>query len=205
MGVWPVPRRGTSDVVGVGVESDLISSLARAAHDAGLAALLGGNLFGRWAMHPALADLSDERERGQVVNHAWRRYGTVNSLGLAAVVAGWLGARSGETQDRWLSPRERRLARAKDVTVLAVAVTGVASAVEGVRFGRMAPGGAVPLSDGNEPSLATPLRAARAKRALKALGGASAVAQLTLLGLEAALAQASYRRPPARRLLRRRY
>ena len=189
----------------VHIESDLVSSLARASHDAGLAAMLGGNLFGRWAMHPALADVSDERERGQVVNHAWRRYGTVNSLGLTAVIVGWLGARSGETQDRWLSPRERRLARAKDVTVLAVAVTGIASAVEGVRFGRMAPDGAVPLRDGNEPAPTTPPQAARAKRALKALGRASAVTQLSLLGVEAALAQASYRRPPARRLVRRRY
>ena len=191
--------------MGLRVESDLVSSLARAAHDAGLAALLGGNLFGRWAMHPALADISNESERGQVVNHAWRRYGTVNSLSLAAVLAGWLGARAGETQDRWLSPRERRLARAKDVTVLAVAVTGVASAVEGVRFGRMAPEGAVALRDGNEPAPATPPRAARAKRVLKALGRASAATQLTLLAVEAGLAQASYRRPPARRLVRRRY
>jgi len=189
----------------VRVESDLVSSLARAAHDAGLAALLGGNLFGRWAMHPALVEVSDERERGKVVNHAWRRYGTVNSLGLAAVVAGWLGARAGETQNRWLSPRERLLARAKDVTVLAVAVTGVASAVEGVRFGRMAPEGAVPLRDGNEPAPDTPPEAARAKRVLKSLGRASAVTQLALLGIEAALAQAGYRRPPARRFLRRTY
>jgi hypothetical protein len=167
------------------VRSDLVSALGRGAHDAGLAAMFGGALFGRLAMHPALAEVSHPAERGKVVNDAWRRYGTVN--------------------DRSLSPRERRLARAKDVAVVAVAVTGVASALEGVRFGRMAPDGAVPLIDGNEASPAAPAPAARAKRALNALGGASLVAELALIGVNAALGQANFRRPPARRVLRRRY
>lgn len=187
------------------VRSDLVSALGRGAHDAGLAAMFGGALFGRLAMHPALAEVSHPAERGKVVNDAWRRYGTVNSLGLAAVVGGWAGARAGEAADRSLSPRERRLARAKDVAVVAVAVTGVASALEGVRFGRMAPDGAVPLIDGNEASPAAPAPAARAKRALNALGGASLAAELALIGVNAALGQANFRRPPARRVLRRRY
>ena len=51
--------------------------------------------------------------------------------------------------DARLSPAERRLARAKDVLVGAVALTGLASAVEGMRFARVAPGGAVPLTDGD--------------------------------------------------------
>jgi hypothetical protein len=139
------------------------------------------------------------------VNAAWRRYGTFNSLGLAAVVGGWAGARATETGDRYLTPRERSLARAKDVAVLAVALTGVASAVEGVRFGRSAPGGAVPLVSGSEPSPDTPAPAARTKRLLNGLGRASAVAELALLGVNAALAQENFRRPPARRLVKRRY
>jgi hypothetical protein len=119
----------------------------RAAEDVGLAALLGGNLFGRVAMHPALRRVHDERERGAVVNAAWRRYGTVNSLSLAAVLAGWAGERFGPGHRRTDS-----LARAKDVAVGAVAVTGVAAAVEGVRFSRACPDGAVPLADGNTPA-----------------------------------------------------
>jgi hypothetical protein len=67
------------------------------------------------------------------------------------------------------------------VAVAAVAVTGVASAIEGVRFGRSAPGGAVPLESGSEPSGATPQPAARSKRLLNALGQASAVAELALI------------------------
>lgn len=185
--------------------SDALSAAGRAAHDIGLATLLGGNLFGRLAMHPALEWVSSPEERGKVTNAAWRRYGTFNSVGLAAVVFGWAGARATETGNRFLTPRERSLARAKDAAVAAVAVTGVASAVEGVRFGRSAPGGAVPLVSGSEPASAAPPRAVRTKRVLNGLGRASAVAELALLGVNAALAQENFRRPPARRLVKRRY
>jgi hypothetical protein len=141
---------------------------ARAAQDIGIALLFGGNLFGRRAMHPALEWVSSPEQRGKVVNEAWRRYGLFNSVGLAGVVGGWALERSGP-----VGPR--------DVAVAAVAVTGVASAIEGVRFGRSAPGGAVPLESGSEPSPAASEPAARSKRLLNALGQASALAELALL------------------------
>jgi hypothetical protein len=47
--------------------------------DIGRAGLLGGNLFGRLALHPSVAEISDKAERGKLVNVAWRRYGTINS------------------------------------------------------------------------------------------------------------------------------
>ena len=49
-----------------------LSQVGRAAHDVGLAGLLGGNLFGRLALHPSVTEISDETERGQLVNTAWR-------------------------------------------------------------------------------------------------------------------------------------
>ena len=181
--------------------SDALSVAGRAAHDVGLAALFGGNLFGRLAMHPALEGVCGPEERGKVVNGAWRRYGTVNSLSLASILVGWGTARSYEAQARFLSPRERRLYRAKDVAVGAVTVTGVASAVAGVRFGAAAPGGAVPLESGSEPSPDTPPGAARTKRVLNGLGRASALSELALLALHAARAQEGFRRPPPPRVL----
>src|SRR3954453_12087314 len=119
--------------------------MKRAAQDIGIALLFGGNLFGRRAMHPALEWVSSPEERGKVVNEAWRRYGVFNSVGLAGVVGGWALERSGP-----LGPR--------DVAVAAVAVTGVASAIEGVRFGRSAPGGAGPLGAGRGAAPAAPGR-----------------------------------------------
>ncbi len=130
----------------------LASQVGRAAHDVGLAGLLGGNLYGRIALHPAVTEISDPAERGKVINAAWRHYGTVNSLSLAAVTAGWLGARAAEAANPRLSSAERRLAVARDVLLGAVALSGIATAVEGVRFARMAPDGAVPLTDGDTPA-----------------------------------------------------
>ena len=188
-----------------GVESDTVSGLGRAAHDIGLGAIIGGNLFARIGMHPALAEITDARERGIVVNSAWRRYGTVNSLALAAVVAGWAGARASEARPAGLSARERPLALAKDIAVGAVAVTGVAAAVEGVRFGGMEPRGAVPLEDGDTASQHATAEQRRSKRLLSAVGACHLGSALALSAINAALSQANFRRPPVRRLLRRRY
>src|SRR5215218_4735101 len=143
------PRRGNGRAMAsIPAPPVPLSQVGRAAHDIGLAGLLGGNLFGRLALHPSVTQIRDKAERGKVVNAAWRRYGTVNSLSLVAVTAGWAGARAQEARPRHLSPAERRLAVAKDVLVGAVAVTGIAAAAEGMRFSRQEPGGAVPLGDG---------------------------------------------------------
>jgi len=182
----------------------LASQLGRAAHDIGLAGLLGGNLFGRHALHPSVTEISDPAERGKVVNAAWRQYGTVNSLSLAAVTAGWVGARAADASNRWLSPAERRLALARDVLLGAVAVSGIATAIEGVRFSRSAPDGAVPLVDGDHPAPQATERQARAKRRLNVLGLVTLVSETALVGVNAAFSQESFRRPPRRRALRRR-
>jgi hypothetical protein len=189
----------------VHVESDAISSLGRAAHDVSLAALIGGNLFGRVAMHPALSLVSDPRERGRVVNSAWQRYGFVNSLALSALLAGWVPARFGEARGELLSEQERMLAVGKDIAMGAVAVTGVAAAVQGIRFARMESGGAIPLEDGSTPAPEAPESEAAAKRRLNVLGSAHLASTLALATVNAALSQASFRRPPKRRVLKLRY
>jgi hypothetical protein len=182
---------------------DRLSAGGRALHDLGAAALFGGNLFARVGMHPALADISAPRERGLVVNHAWRRYGTVNSVSLLAVLTGWTLARRDEASNRMLSRSERRLAKAKDVAAGAVALSGLASALGGVLFARMEPGGAVALADGASPTAETPRREAGAKRIVNVLGAAELVSSGALVAVNAALAQVGFRRPPVRRLLRR--
>jgi hypothetical protein len=180
-----------------------LSAVGRAAHDIGLAGLLGGNLFGRLALHPAVTELADPGERGKLVNAAWRRYGMINSLSLAAVLSGWVGARLNESADERLSPDERRLAYAKDALVALVAATGLATAAEGMRFARMAPGGAVPLSDGDHAAPTAEEAAQRSKRRVNLLSTANLACEVALVSVNAALAQQGFRRPPARRLLPR--
>jgi hypothetical protein len=184
--------------------SGLVSQAGRAAHELGVAALLGGNLFGRLALHPSVDRISDPAERGEVVNAAWRRYGTVNSIGLAALTAGWAGARAEEARGPGrLTGRERALARVKDGLVATVFVTGVATAIEGIRFGRQAPDGAVPLADGSTPDASTPPRAARMKRTLNVLGAVAIGSEAALVAVNAALAQENFRGAPLRRRVRR--
>ncbi|MDA0165718.1 hypothetical protein OM076_35955 [Solirubrobacter ginsenosidimutans] len=48
----------------------MLSQVGRAAHDIGLAGLLGANLFGRLAMHPSVTEIFDEAECGKLVNAA---------------------------------------------------------------------------------------------------------------------------------------
>lgn len=168
------------------------------AQDGALAALIGGNLFGRVAMHPALADVSDPSERGQVLNHAWRRYGNINSLALVALVSGWMSTRADETAPLWTSPRRRDLVVAKDVAVGAVVVTGLASAAGGVGFAQQAADGAVPMTDGSEPAPSTPPRARSLKRAENVFGALNLAAELALLGVNALLSRHASRHLVAR-------
>ncbi|HET8952844.1 MAG TPA: hypothetical protein VFN44_20140, partial [Solirubrobacteraceae bacterium] len=148
-------------------------------------------------------EISDPAERGKLVNAAWRRYGAINSLSLLAVTGGWAGARLDEAANRRLSPPERRLALAKDVLVGVVAVSGLATAAEGMRFARTAPDGAVPLRDGDHAAAGASDASRRSKRRVSALGAVSLVAEAGLLGVNAALNQRNFRRPPARRLVPR--
>lgn len=183
--------------------SDTVSGLGRALSDLGLAGLLGGQLFGRLAMHPAVAAISEPRERGEVVNAAWRRYGLVNGAGMAAVTAGWLGARGGELRNRNLIGRERTLARIKDGLVGALVVSGLMSAVEGVRFSREAPDGGVPLHDGDHATSEASETARRRKRRLNVLGVTTIATEIGLVTVNAALDQVSFRHAPLRRRLNR--
>ena len=197
-------RHSRSARAAVRVRSEVVSDVGRGAQHLALAALIGGNLFGRVAMHPALTDISDKTERGKVLNRAWRRYGVVNSLALGTLVAAWLPGRLNTARARWLNPHQRRLVLAEDVAMGAVVITDLASAAGGVGFSHQAPGGAVPMTSGHDPAPEAPAQAARLKRVVNALGAANLVAGVALLAVISGLAQANFRRPLSRRTLRRR-
>ncbi len=180
------------------------SQAGRALHDLGLASLFGANLFARVGVHPALARVSDPSERGKVVNSAWRRYGIVNSMSLAAIVTGWAGARAGEARNHNLTTRERALALSKDGLVVATAVSGVAAAVEGIHFNAQSSGGDVAMEDGSTPAPdAADSGPGRTKRVLNVLGQVNLACTAALIAVNAALAQENFRRPPLRRVLHR--
>lgn len=112
-----------------------LSSAAWMAHDLGLAASLGGTLFGRVALQPALYKIALPEERDLVSSDAWRRFSWINLLGHGAFAATWLVGRT-MLSGREVSGRARALVRTKDALVIASLVTGVASIALGTMLGR---------------------------------------------------------------------
>ena len=184
--------------------NDTLALATRAAHDWGLASWLGGTMFGKFAHNPSVAQISNKSERGKVVNAAWNGYNAINTLSLAAVGLGWLGARATETRPDKLTDRERSLASAKDVFVATAVVSCALSGIQGARLARQAPEGAVPIERGNEPAPDTPKSAARIQRSLGVLGNVNIAAGVSLVIVNAVIAQIDHSRPPLRRALFRR-
>jgi hypothetical protein len=183
--------------------SDTLANVSRAAHDVGLAAWLGGSMFGKFAHNPALRQITDHRERGKVSNAAWNGYNLVNALGLGAAAVGWGAARFTEARPDNMSAAENVLSLAKDGLMVAAVATGVANGVQGARLARQAPEGAVPVETGTEPAPETPPEAARIQRSLGVLGTVNIVTGIALVATNAVLAQVNYSRPTARRALTR--
>ena len=63
----------------------------------------------------------------------------------------------------------------------------------------------MPLRDGGHPAPETPPDAARAKRAVNAIGMVNLASEVALVAINSALSQENFRRPPVRRLLKRRW
>ena len=183
--------------------SDTLAHTTRAAHDVGLAAWLGGAMFGKLAHNPSLEKISSHSERGSVANAAWNGYNPVNALGLGAAALGWGAARLTEAKPSNLSGTEKRLSLAKDALMAAAVVTGVGSGVQGARLARQAPDGAVPVQTGTRPAPETPAKAAKIQRSLGVLGTLNIVAGVALVAVNGILAQANHSHPAKKRTLLR--
>jgi hypothetical protein len=65
------------------------SRTGKVAHDLGLSTWFGGTLFGQVSLNPAVSSISDERERGRVLNEAWTRYQAANLPAMLSTLLGW--------------------------------------------------------------------------------------------------------------------
>ena len=183
--------------------TDSIANTTRAAHDVGLAAWLGGAMFGKFAHNPSLTQIASHTERGSVSNAAWNGYNGINALGLGAAALGWSAARLTETRPTNLSDTEKALSSAKDVLMAAAVLTGVVSGVQGARLAKQAPDGAVPIETGTVPAPETPAKAAGIQRSLGFLGNANIASGVALVAVNAVLAQINHSHPAAKRTLLR--
>ena len=182
---------------------DSVANITRALHDVGLAAWLGGAMFGKFALNPSLVKISNRSERGSVSNAAWNGYNLINAAGLGAAGLGWAAARVTEAHPTNLSGTERALSVAKDGLMGTALVTGVLNGVQGARLARQAPEGAVPIETGTKPAPDTPPQAAKIQRSLEVLGNANILSGIALVAVNAVLAQMNYSRPATKRALTR--
>jgi hypothetical protein len=114
------------------------------------------------ARNPSVSAISDQRERGRVLNEAWARFQAAN---LPAMLSALLGWRLGGVRDD-SELRAPALARAKDVLLGGAAFNALASAILGATTAAVSWGGATPVRSGTEPSPRTPPGARRAALAL---------------------------------------
>jgi uncharacterized membrane protein len=113
-----------------------LSSAAWVAHEIGLATAIGGTLFGRVALQPALREVASDQDRAEIADSAWRRFNLINLAAHAVVATTWFVGRS-MLSGREVSKTSRQLTCAKDYLVIASLVTGVASAIVGRKLGAM--------------------------------------------------------------------
>ena len=147
------------------------SRTGKVAHDLGLSTWFGGTLFGQVALNPAVSSISDQRERGRVLNEAWARFQAANLPAMLSTLLGWrLG---GVRDDSQL--RAPGLARTKDLLLGGAAFNTVASALLGASTAASSREGATPVRSGTKPSRRTPPEAALAVRLLRFTGNGSLV------------------------------
>jgi hypothetical protein len=184
--------------------SDTVQDVNQVLHNIGMAAWVGGALFGRVALNPSLARISSHAERGAVANAAWNAYNVVNATSLAAVGMGHIGGRLTELRSSNLSDREKPFVWAMDAFTTAGVLTGAVSAVQGARLARQAAAGAVPVETGTKPAPETPAQAAWIQRSLDVLGLVNIASGLGLVAAAGLYWRSAASRPPFSRALRRR-
>lgn len=162
-----------------------LSSAAWMIHDVGLATAIGGTLFGREALQPALSEIPDRHERDQVSAAAWRRFSWLNLAGHVAVAATWMVGRT-MLSGRSVSQTARTLTLAKDVLVVASLATGLSSMILGRVLGeRTAHDGRIATRSTGESDPAP--STVRLRRAIGVLGIANLAANLGVMGVTSAL------------------
>jgi hypothetical protein len=183
--------------------NDTVQDVAQVAHDVGLAAWLGGAMFGKFAHNPSLRLIPSHTQRGQVANAAWNGYNAVNALGLGSAAVAYFAARKTELSSDNLSDREQSLATGMDVLMTTSVITGIANGILGASLARQAPDGAVPVETGTVPAVETPPRAARIQRAIGFFGTLNILSGVLLVAGNALFRRHAFSRPAARRALTR--
>lgn len=183
--------------------SDTLQDVNQALHNIGMATWVGGTIFGRYALNPAVRRAESPAERGAVANDAWNRFNALNAVALSAVGVGHVGGRLTELRFSNLSEREKPLVRAMDVFTAAGVTTGILTGIQGRRLAKQGADGAVPIETGSTPVVETPNEAVRIQKSINALGLANLLSGLGLVTSTGLFWRSAVSHPPTGRALRR--
>jgi hypothetical protein len=167
-----------------------LSSAAWVLHDLGLAAVFGGKLFDKLAVHPSLEAISDPQERASVEDRAWRRYSAVHAVSLATLASTWLVGRK-LLSGREVTKSARSLTLAKDALIGGAVVTGIASIVLGRLLSREIEERSAPLDETGQVAPYASRRARGLQRATEVLSVAGMALDAGVIGVTALLAMQS--------------
>jgi hypothetical protein len=161
-------------------------------HDLGLATSVGGAIFGKTGLHPAVRKISSKEERGLVTNEAWRDFSPINLFSHVAVVLTWLTGRAG-LSGRSIDRGTRRLVYVKDALVGTYLASGLTSTAAGYALSRASQGAPPQIESGSEPSSEAPERARVLQRTSDIAGFVNLAAGAAIIGVTAVLATKSGR------------
>lgn len=179
--------------------NEQVQNASRIAHDVGIATWFGGQVFGKYALNPAVEVIPDPAIRGKVINKAWFTFNPYGVAGLAVASAVRVAARSTEVDSSRQSPTEQSLAKLEDALLTTCVVLTALTGVQSMRFAGQEPDGAVPIESGTEPTAQTPATASGLQRSIDALGNGNVLAGLGLISVRAVQDRLAYSRPSARR------
>ena len=165
-----------------------LSTAAWAAHDVGLAAAIGGTLFGRTALQPALHEITSPQERDRVSADAWQRFSLVNLIAHGTMAATWFAGR-GMLSGREATGTARSLTKVKDGLIVASLVTGIGSILLGRSLGKRAEDGLGPAEVADRANVQGEAKRTRViQRVCGGLGLANLVTNIGILAITTVLA-----------------
>src|SRR4051812_1020646 len=141
-------------------------TVARAMHDAGLAAWFGGSLMGAVGVNGAAKDVDDPRQRARVANAGWGRWTPVNLVAIGAHLFG--GAQILRANKGRVVAQKGVLANTNTKLALTAGALG-ATAYARVLGQKVMNAGDVPVAGGADPLPTTPPEVAKAQKQLHAL------------------------------------
>jgi hypothetical protein len=164
-----------------------LTTTAWVVHDLGLATSVGGAIFGKAGLHPAVRNIQSKDERGLVTSEAWKDFTPINLLSHIAVVLSWVPGRMA-LNGRFIDRQTRTLVRIKDVLIGTYFITGLTSTVAGYALSRSQNGRAPAIESGYSPAGETPKRSQVLQRTSDLAGYVNLVAGAAVIGLTAVLA-----------------